>query len=104
MIHVSRSDTPDHEFVRETIALRDLDPRPASARDIETKGELGREITTYSWGVVMVLKRGEQYRTLVIEGRFNKITGGVFGAVEGTHKRVPDVVPWYVQLHKGLKP
>lgn len=102
MIHVSREPGPDHDFIRQIIAERNLDPRPTGSRDIEKKGDIGREITPYPWGVVIVLRRGEQFRTLVVEGRFNKITGSVFGSVEGTHKRIPDVVPWYDQLSKEL--
>lgn len=103
MIHVSRASKPDTEFVAETIKRRGLDPRPLNpARDIELAGGWARDVHSYPWGVVLILKREDTYRTLVIEGRFNKISGGVAGA-DGTWKYVSDEVPWYPQLVRELK-
>lgn len=102
MIHVSREPRPDHEFCTRTIRERGLDPRPVEpARDIEVSGEWAREIHNYPWGVVLIVKRGDKYRTMVIEGRFNKLSGGVSGA-DGTWKNVSDEVPWYAKLVREL--
>lgn len=103
MIHVSR-DKDDHEFVRQIIRKRSLDPRPVpSKREIEANDEGGgRVVEQYHWGCVLFLQRGKDHRTLVIEGRFNKNNGEVFGE-HGTWKSVADVVPWYGQLTKELK-
>jgi hypothetical protein len=102
MIHVSRINRPDHEFVANVLRERGLDPRPAEpARDIEISGQWAREVQNYPWGVVLIMKMGDTYRTLVIEGRFNKISGGVSGA-DGTWKYVTEEVPWYPKLVREL--
>lgn len=102
MIHVSREPLPDNDFISKTIRERSLDPRPNEpARDIEVAGEYGREIHNYPWGCALIVRKGEEYRTLVIEGRFNPLSGGVNG-VDGTWKNVNDVVPWYSGLVRKL--
>jgi len=102
MIHVSREPHPDHEFCTRVIRERGLDPRPTEpARDIEMAGDWAREIHNYPWGVVLIIKRGAKYRTMVIEGRFNKLSGGVSGA-DGTWKNVSGEVPWYPKLVREL--
>jgi RNA polymerase sigma factor (sigma-70 family) len=103
MIHVSRKDKPDTDFVIGIISKRGLDPRPLPRpRDIETTGKVAREIQVYPWGVVLTLKRGEVYRTMVLEGKFNKNTGEVAGT-DGTWKSVCDEIPWYNALVKELR-
>lgn len=103
MIHTSREPHPDHEFAAMIIRKRGLDPRPTDpARDIEVVGDFGREIHNYPWGVVLILRHKQKFRTLVIEGRFNKLSGGVSGA-DGTWKNVIDEVPWYSKLVRELR-
>jgi len=102
MIHISRADQPDHEFVARIIRERKLDPRPTDpARDIEVAGDWAREVHNYPWGCVLIVKNGSMYRTMVIEGRFNRLSGGVSGA-DGTWKNVTDEVPWYPGLVREL--
>lgn len=102
MIHISRAPKPDHEFVASVIADRGLDPRPNNpARDIDMAGDWAREVQNYPWGSVLILRKEDAYRTLVIEGRFNRLSGGVSGA-DGTWKNVSDEVPWYPKLVREL--
>lgn len=102
MIHISRTGKPDHEFAASVIAARGLDPRPNDpARDIDVAGGWAREVQNYPWGVVLILRKKDAYRTLVIEGRFNRLSGGVAGT-DGTWKNVSDVVPWYPKLVREL--
>lgn len=102
MIHMSKRNVFDYDFVRRIIKKRKLDPRPTNpARDIQSSGEWAREVHFYHWGVVLFLKKGKIHKTLVLEGNFNLITGGVSGA-EFTWKYVSDYVTWYSQLVKKL--
>lgn len=101
MIHIS--ETPDDaEFVRGIIASRDLDPRPIPGRrDIQAADGAGRIIETYHWGSVIHLRYGEEARTVVVEGKFNKATGEIHGDY-GNWKSLAESVPWYRRLNKEL--
>ena len=102
MIHVSDSNRFDYDFVRKVIKERNLDPRPNDrARDAQSSGEWAREVHYYPWGAVLFLRKGNIHKTLVLEGKYNLITGGVSGA-EYTWKYVSDYVTWYSQLVKKL--
>jgi len=102
MIHLSKNNKFDYDFVRKIIKKRNLDPRPNDpARDIQSAGEWAREVHYYHWGAVLFLKKGKIHKTLVLEGKYNLITGGVSGA-EYTWKYVSDYVTWYSQLVKKL--
>lgn len=105
VIHLSSAtEREDEDFVRETIAQRGLDTRPdarASRRDdyLEQRGGFTRKLERYPWGAVLIVSNGEECRTMVIEGKFNVLSGEVFGST-GLHEPVP--VPWYGQLAKKL--
>jgi len=103
MIHHTAGGSADYDFVSRIISERKLDPRPVGAREIRVKDVWGMDKESYPWGVVLILKNGSDYRTLIIEGRVNLSSGGVFGLADGTHKSMIDVVPWYPKLNKGLK-
>jgi len=106
MIHTSKKPCHDTDFVGAIIKERKLDPKPAKGYHSEpdfhqqaAQGKYARMIERYSWGCVLVLKWGKQWRTFVIEGRFNPLTGDVFGD-GGAHETVP--VKWYRKLVKEL--
>jgi DNA-directed RNA polymerase specialized sigma24 family protein len=103
MIHHTAGASPDSEFAASVIKKRGLDPRPVAGRDVRVRGAWGLDCETYHWGVVLFLKNGVDCRTLVIEGRVNLASGGVFGKMDGTHKSIADLVPWYAKLVRGLK-
>lgn len=101
MIHVSRAEKVDHAFVVAKLQERKLDPRPLGRCDVDSKGDWEREVQHYAWGVVLILRNKKMFRTLVIEGEFNAISGGVAGA-DGTCKNLSKVVPWYPALVREL--
>jgi RNA polymerase sigma factor (sigma-70 family) len=101
MIHISEK-PDDVEFVLETIAARGLDPRPIPGRrDIQVAEGCGRIVETYHWGAVIHLQYGDERRTIVVEGRFNKLTGEVH-AEFGNWKSLAEDVPWYRRLNREL--
>jgi hypothetical protein len=105
MIHISGNTTEqDQWFVRQTIENRRLDPKPLSNYDthkdhIQKSGDDWRMIERYSWGMVLVLKHAEEYRTLVIEGKLNVLSGEVFGSI-GQYEPIP--ISWYPALAQKL--
>jgi len=101
MIHISEN-PDDADFVRDVIASRKLDPRPIPGRrDIQATEGCGRIVETYSWGAVIHLRYGEEARTVLVEGRFNKATGEVHGEF-GNWKSLAESIPWYRRLNKEL--
>lgn len=105
MIHVSTKDIHDVEFVKEIIAARSLDPRPVEGyhkyKDhCQIAPGCARMIERYSWGIVLVLRFEGECRTMVIEGKFNPVSGDVFGK-SGAREKIR--VPWYQRLVKTLK-
>lgn len=105
VIHTSEGKEHDTAFVRQIIAKRKLDPRPlADFNDRDDYcmkvGAFERMIERYPWGVVLVIKNGEDCRTLVIEGKVNFRSGEVFGD-SGARERIP--VQWYVTLAKAMQ-
>jgi hypothetical protein len=105
MIHISDNQKGhDHDFVRDIIQRRKLDPRPmpdyTTHKDyLQKMGDNWRLIERYPWGMVMVLKKGEEYRTMVIEGKVNLLGGYVLGDHQ-QRKSIP--VSWYIPLAKKL--
>ncbi len=105
MVHVSAEPHHDVTFIQRVIASRKLDPCPTpgtSRRDDYCQHADGfmRQIERYPWGVVVVLQRGKEWQTLVIEGRFRPSTGEITGA-NGGRRSIP--VEWYGQLVKALR-
>lgn len=93
----------DVEFVKRILKEKNLEPIPAEkSRDIQVSGTSGRIVERYHWGVIVHLKYRSREATLVIEGRFNKLSGDVFGE-SGYWKTVADTIPWYKELAKELK-
>jgi len=104
MIYVSEK-ADDHEFVRRVMARRKLDPRPSPnvPRDVQYRGEgqAGRIVEAYHWGSVIHLRFNGEARTVVVEGRFNKLTGEIHGEFSNW-KSLAEVVPWYRRLNTEL--
>lgn len=107
MITMSTAPTHDADFVRNVIRDRKLDTQPlsdyAQRPDFAQKADKGRwsrMIIRYPWGVELVIKKGDTWRTMVIEGRFNPLTGEVFGD-NGMRERIP--ASWYPELVRKLK-
>jgi len=105
MICMSKKAKHDLDFVQHIIKSHDLDPKPFSDYHLrpdhhQESGIYSRIIERYSWGVVLILRRGAVSRTLVIEGKFNVPMGDVFGDC-GTHEKIP--VKWYSELVRELK-
>ena len=93
----------DTEFVRRIIQERSLDPRPLpERRDIVINHRAGRIIEKYHWGSVLHLRLGSKSATVVVEGRFNALTGEVIGEF-GNWKSIGDSVPWYKQLVRKVE-
>lgn len=109
MIHYVRGDKHDEAFQARILKKRKLDTRPLDNGwpEPETAGESccdgtpywSRLVKNYSWGSKVVLKRGQEYVTMVIEGRLNLITGEVFGD-DGLCESLP--ISWYGQLSRAL--
>jgi len=106
MIHVSKKPCHDTDFVGKIIKERKLDPKPIKGYHSEpdfhqqaNDGTLARMIERYPWGCVLVLKRKQLWRTFVIEGRFNPLTGDVFGD-DGMRETLP--VKWYRKMAREL--
>lgn len=98
-------DASGEGFVRKVLEQRRLDPRPLPRCHLDADfhqaaGIYARRIERYPWGAVVVCQRGDEVRTLVIEGRFKARTGEVFG-LNGTRREIP--VEWYAELVKALK-
>jgi len=113
MIHMTRGEHHDIEWAKRIIKKRCLDSVPLAGYmqeqdHFQTAGEVGQDgkpkwvrmIKRYAWGSEVTLKRGKEYVTMVIEGRFNPLTGEVFGE-DGMREDVP--VSWYKTLVKELK-
>lgn len=104
MIHVSRMPSADHGFIERVIKRRQLNAIPIGERDVKAsfQRKWARELVTYTWGVTLVVKNDQdEFRTFVIEGRFNYQLGQVFGA-NGTVKNLSDHIHWYNQLVREL--
>ena len=112
MVHMRKGDCEDKNFKVRTLKKRRLDPRPNAKfyQDGDSEqgaGEVGadgmpywwRKIERYAWGSYVLLKKGDEWITLVIEGRFNPLTGEVFGD-NGMREDLP--VGWYKTLAKEL--
>lgn len=105
MIHVSRKPgSMDIDFVQQVIKERKLDPIPSDNYHLEPDFRqqvetYARQIERYQWGVVLVLRYGRFWRTIVIEGKFNSKTGVVVGS-SGAREKLP--VKWYSKLVKKL--
>lgn len=108
MIHTDSAEGHNKAFVRRTLLLRGLDPKPTKGWDKEpdhfqSHNSVSRWIERYPWGMVMVLKMDEEWVTMVIEGeRVNTSSGAVFGK-DGLHEDIIDHVPWYRDVVKRLK-
>jgi hypothetical protein len=114
MIHTRRGTPNEIEgFEKLIMKKRCLDTRPVAgccqeADHLQTAGEIdeagkpfwSRKIERYAWGSIVELKKGKEYVKLVIEGRFNPLTGEVFGD-GGMREDIP--VGWYKTLVKELR-
>lgn len=92
----------DLELIRGVISDRGLDPRPVAPMETVRSVAAARRIETYDWGSVILLRFGDQAATVVVEGRFNAITGEVI-TESGYWKSILDVVPYYKALNRALK-
>lgn len=105
-IWMSSKPKRDLQFVADTIREHGLDDEPLKSMHLEPdffqESKNGsRRIERYSWGVVLTLNWGDDWRTFVIAAeRFNPLSGDVFGTI-GTRMLVP--VDWYRNLVKDLK-
>lgn len=105
VIHLSpERNANDFNFVRDTIQRRRLcaDPLADSSQKSDHHQKLGdfvRIIERYAWGVVLFIQNDFERRTMVIEGRFNPLTGEAFGD-NGSHDRL--TVPWYFKMAKQM--
>lgn len=107
MIHISKEKKHDTEFVNEVIINRGLDPRPIHGytkkkyfyEESKDKNCI-RLIEQYPWGVVLVLKYKEKYRTFVLEGKFS-LTKGIVTGKNGAREKLP--ISWYKDIVKELR-
>lgn len=91
----------DLELIRSVIARRRLDPKPIEMMSTKRRGTSMRRIETYAWGSVILLRFQDKTATLVVEGRFNEITGEVLSDL-GWWKTITKIVPYYKQLVREL--
>jgi len=105
-IQVNRGTHFSASFVRSVMTVRNLrDEEPHI--EIQSASHRGctnywmRRIERHTWGAVLVLKRGGEFVTAVIEGRLNLLTGDVFSLeLGGARDKLP--VEWYQQLSRRL--
>jgi ribosomal protein L21E len=100
----------DLEFEQKTFRKRHLDPERTSSDEYAASSTVkdanglpfySRLIKWYKWGSVIVIKRGDVYYTIIAEGRFNPLTGAVFGLkITGAHECIP--LSWYKIMVKAL--
>lgn len=110
MVHTSVGKKEALDFKRRVFRKRQLDTRQtqqirylkSDREDSCGKPYYSMTIKAYAWGSVIVIKKGKLYYTMVIEGRFNEITGDVFGLVmTGAHVKIP--LAFYREMKKELK-
>lgn len=108
MIHINDAECHNRDFVRRIMAERSLEAQPcpgwdATPEHYQKAGTYARWVERYPWGAVIVLKNGDQWRTIVAEGeRININNGFVFGT-NGVTEELGDYVPWYQSLVSHLK-
>ncbi len=108
IIHESWSSDSDQEYVDKVLEERRLDGETVAPMREEVAGpKMGcggwhwrRRVGGYRWGVVLMLRKGAEACTLVVEGRCNLITGDVYSE-SGARDELP--VPWYGALVRALK-
>jgi hypothetical protein len=107
VVHVSHERGKDKDFVEQVMTSRCLDDAKMKESSMHVLGEGDddaywmRRIDWYTWGMVMVVKRGKDWATLVVEGKVNLRNGNVFGLDNPTaRERIP--VSWYYLLGKKL--
>lgn len=102
MIHWSAREN-DLRLVRSVIKKRQLDPRPTRPMDTVRRGRgMARRVETYGWGSVILLRYNGKPATVVVEGRFNELTGEVL-VESGYWKSISDAVPFYKKLVRELQ-
>lgn len=101
MLYISHNEN-DTDFIRRIIEERGLDPRPISQRDVASHGQATRVFEPYAWGSVIFLRLGSNVATVVVQGRFNAITGEVIGD-GGYWKSLVEELDWYRDLNRALK-
>jgi hypothetical protein len=105
-IHISYGVARDIEFIDRIKVKYQLNRNGCEgnleyAKEGDDANYWGRQIDKYSWGVVLTVKRGDEWATMVVKGKFNSLVGDVFGTERATARdRVP--VLWYQQLAKKL--
>ena len=95
---VHSNDWDDQSMILETITDRQLDPivRNTEAR---AAGEARMFARVYEWGEALCLKMGEASATLLLQGRFNRLSGTLHGIKYGS-QQVP--ISWYQQCMKMI--
>jgi len=109
MVHTAKGTSEDLEFKRRIFQKRCLSPKQSQPSEyaVGAKKEGGlpyysRLIKWYEWGAAITVKRGKDYYTIIAEGRFNPLTGAVFGAgMKDAQEHIP--LKWYRGMAKGLK-
>lgn len=96
LVHSSKWD--DRSMITIAIGERHLDP---TVRDTEARamGDARMLSRVYDWGEALCLRLGEASATLVLQGRFNRLSGTLHGLKYGS-QQVP--LPWYQQCMKMI--
>lgn len=109
-LHVSeKSENEDLEFKRNIFKRRCLctkqrkEPDYSESKRLDADGKpfYYRMIKWYDWGAVINIKYEKDYYTVIAEGRFNPLTGAVFGSVyKDAQVHIP--LKWYRKMAKEL--
>jgi len=106
-VHVKKTLGDDYDWKKKIFRSRALDTAQVVSSESENSqlddtgnSKYYRSIKWYNWGAVVVARRDDERVLMVVEGRFNKNTGAVFGT-SGARLNVP--MPWYATLVKELK-
>lgn len=110
MVHMMKGAAEDLEFEREVFRKRCLGTKQTESSEYAVGAKKGKDgmpyysrlIKWYEWGAVVTVKRGKDYYTIIAEGRFNPLTGAVFGAgLKDAQEHIP--LKWYRGMVKELK-
>lgn len=110
MVHMVKGTAENLDFEREVFQKRCLNPKQTKPSEYAVGEKIGKNgipyysrlIKWYEWGAVVTVKRGKDYYTIIAEGRFNPLTGAVFGAgIKEAQEHIP--LNWYRNVAKGLR-
>jgi DNA-directed RNA polymerase specialized sigma24 family protein len=89
LVHSTEWD--DQDMILGAISDRQLDPIVCDT-EMRTAGDAKMFARVYEWGEALCLRLGEASATLLLQGRFNRLSGTLHGRKYGS-QQVP--VPWY---------